>query len=216
VLSSRPRHETHVPASQHPPRPHARLPRPHGDAWRSKSPREPPPQGAEAPHADDLQEVGALTSSVFGFGKERRVRTRPEFLFAQSNGRRVTTPNFTLLVAARMPRVDRGSRATGGEQPPPVARLGMVVTKKVGSSPERNRVRRVCRECFRTWPGMLPPGVDFIVIPKSGAVALGLAEVRAEWERVKSVLDKRCAEALARGADKHHVSARPPPRAVRK
>jgi hypothetical protein len=63
---------------------------------------------------------------------------------------------------------------------------------------------------------MLPPGVDFIVIPKSGAVALGLAEVRAEWERVKAVLDKRCMEALARGADKHHVSARPPPRAVRK
>lgn len=90
------------------------------------------------------------------------------------------------------------------------------MTKKVGSSPERNRIRRVCRECFRTWRDMLPDGVDFIVIPKSGAVRLGLEEVRAEWGRVKGVLDKRCAEALARGAEKHHVSARAPERDVRK
>jgi len=90
----------------------------------------------------------------------------------------------------------------------------MIVTKKVGSSPERNRIRRVCRECFRTWPDMLPAGVDLIVIPKRGAVALALAEVRAEWGRVKGVLDKRCAEALARPPSKPLVSARPPPRAV--
>jgi ribonuclease P protein component len=134
-------------------------------------------------------------------------------LHAQSNGRRVTTPNFTLLVAASP------ASLAGRERAPKrwgAARLGMVVTKKVGSSPERNRIRRVCRECFRTWPGMIPDGVDFIVIPKSGAVALGLADVRAEWERVKGVLDKRCAEALARGAEKHHVSARAPQRDVRK
>jgi RNase P protein component len=102
------------------------------------------------------------------------------------------------------------------EAPVRAARLGMIVTKKVGDSPERNRIRRVCRECFRTWPDMLPAGVDFIVIPKSGAVALGLAEVRTEWGRVKGVLDKRCVEALARPPSKHHVSARPPKRAVPK
>ena len=125
----------------------------------------------------------------------------------------MTTPHFTLLVAAR----PLSGRATGrAVDPSAAARLGMVVTKKVGSSPERNRIRRVCRECFRTWPAMLPAGIDFIVIPKSSAVALGVAEVRAEWGRVKGVLDKRCAEALARGAEKHHVSAERPQRAVRK
>lgn len=91
--------------------------------------------------------------------------------------------HFVLLVARR--------GAVGS-----TTRLGLVVTKKVGSSPERNRVKRLCRECFRTWPDFLPDGVDLVVIARDGAAQLALADVRAEWERARPALLKRVAAVL--------------------
>jgi ribonuclease P protein component len=102
----------------------------------------------------------------------------------QSLARRVSTPHFVLLVAAR---------EGGGGGP---ARLGFIVTRKVGVAVVRNRIRRVCRECFRTWPGLLPDGVDLVVVARPGAEELDLAATRAEWSKVSGLLRKRAAEAL--------------------
>jgi ribonuclease P protein component len=88
------------------------------------------------------------------------------------------------------------------------ARLGIVVTKKIGSSPQRNRIKRVCRECFRTWPELVPDGIDLVVIARNGAADLGLAEVRAEWERARPALLKRCAAVLGTKATKPQETAR--------
>jgi len=93
----------------------------------------------------------------------------------QNVGVRVASKHFVFLVAV-------------GE-----TRIGFVTTKKLGHAPTRNRIRRVCRECFRTWPEFLPEGFDVVVIARSGAEALGLAQVRAEWERVRPNLLGRCA-----------------------
>jgi ribonuclease P protein component len=120
----------------------------------------------------------------FAFGPERRIKRRADFLRVQSIGQRATATHFVLLVAAR-------------ESPGSCARLGLVVTKKIGSSPQRNRIKRVCRECFRAWPKLVPDGVDLVVIARSGAAELGLADVRAEWERARPALLKRCAAVLA-------------------
>jgi ribonuclease P protein component len=98
----------------------------------------------------------------------------------------VVTPHFTLLVA--------------GQSSPASSRLGLVVSSKVGIAVRRNRIKRLCREAFRTWPGLLPDGVDLIVIAKSGAHELGLAGVRAEWLAVVESLRRRASEALARRA----------------
>ncbi len=83
-------------------------------------------------------------------------------------------------------------------------RLGLVVARKVGGAVRRNRVKRLCRECFRTWPTLVPVGIDLIVIARPGSPALDLARVRAEWLSVERLLQKRAAEALARGATPHH------------
>jgi ribonuclease P protein component len=80
----------------------------------------------------------------------------------------------------------------------------MVVARKVGGAVHRNRVKRLCRECFRRWPDLLPDGVDLIVIAREGAYELGLADVRAEWLAVELRLKRRAAEALARAADSDH------------
>jgi ribonuclease P protein component len=71
----------------------------------------------------------------------------------------------------------------------------------------RNRVKRLCRECFRGLAEVLPRGVDLVVIAREGAPELGLAEVRAEWRAVEGLLKKRAAEALARAGGPDHPPA---------
>jgi ribonuclease P protein component len=124
----------------------------------------------------------------------RRLRKHGEFVLAQRSGRRVGTAHFTLLVAPQPP-------------PPRPARMGLVVARRVGSAVGRNRVKRLCRECFRTWPELLPDGVDLVVIAREGAADLGLGQVQAEWRAVGPLLKKRAVEALARAGRPHHPPA---------
>jgi ribonuclease P protein component len=47
-------------------------------------------------------------------------------------------------------------------------RLGCSVSKKVGNAVVRNRYKRLFREAFRLRQHDLPPGIDLILIPRSG------------------------------------------------
>jgi ribonuclease P protein component len=118
----------------------------------------------------------------FSFGKERRIRRRKDFLRVQAVGQRTSTAHFVLLVAAR--------------ETAACARVGFVVTRKIGNAVQRNRIKRVCRECFRMWPDLVPDGIDLVIIARARADELGLAAVRAEWERARPALLKRCAAVL--------------------
>jgi ribonuclease P protein component len=129
----------------------------------------------------------------FVFGKDKRVRKHSDFMNAKRIGRRVATPHFTLVVALQPGK-------------PADARLGLVAGRVLGGAVERNRIKRLCRECFRTWPQMLPRGIDLVVIPRIGAHALALCEVRAEWLRVAELLRRRAEEALARERRPHHLA----------
>jgi ribonuclease P protein component len=131
------------------------------------------------------------------FGRDRRVRKRRDFQRVQSIGRRVVTAHFVLLLAAQ----------PAGDAPGP-ARLGLVVSRKVGNAVARNRVKRVCRASFRLLPDLLPAGVDLVVIARDGAETLGLREVRAEWTGVSRLLRRRAQEALAQTDGKTHLSPR--------
>jgi ribonuclease P protein component len=126
-------------------------------------------------------------------GADRRLRKHAEFVRAQGDRetRRVGTAHFTLLVAP--------------QREPGVPRLGLVVGRRIGGAVQRNRVKRLCRECFRIHPDLLPRGVDLIVIARPGAPELDFAQVRAEWLGVVRFLKKRAAEALARASSPHHV-----------
>jgi len=119
------------------------------------------------------------------FGQDRRIRRRSEYLRVQAGARRVVTAHFVMLALVGVVDPENAqSPATGP------CRLGIVTSKKIGGAVQRNRVKRLCRECFRLWPDFLPAGVDLVVIAKEGSPSLGLADVRGEWESARSRLAK--------------------------
>ena len=125
--------------------------------------------------------------SGFSFPKERRLRARREFIAVQESGRRVHTAHFVLIVG-------RGPVAAAP------SRVGITVTKKIGTAVRRNRVKRLVREAFRLDPALLPDGVDLVVIAKDGAPGLGLADVQTEWAGVRKLLQRRASEVLTAAA----------------
>ncbi len=62
-----------------------------------------------------------------------------------------------------------------------LARLGLVVSRKVGTAVMRNKFKRRVREWFRKALA-LPRGVDFVVIAKPGAAEKTLAELQADLD----------------------------------
>jgi len=119
-----------------------------------------------------------------GFPKGRRLRTRREFVAAQQSGVRVHTPHFVLVLAVG-PKAEARSR------------LGVTVTRRVGGAVQRNRCKRLVREAFRLDAELVPSGIDLLVVAKDGAPTLTLADVQAEWTRVRSTLQRRARELLA-------------------
>jgi ribonuclease P protein component len=105
--------------------------------------------------------------------------------------KRVTCAHFVFLVAPR--------------QEPGPARLGLVVSRKVGNAVARNRVKRVCRECFRHGHAAVPEGIDLVIVARAGAAELDFAAASREWADVQRLLVKRATEALAQSPPRPHA-----------
>lgn len=86
-----------------------------------------------------------------------RLRQRADFL-AVANGARVTAPAFTLQ-----------SRRRDDSGP---IRVGFTVSKKNGTAPQRNRIRRRLRELVRRLDVMaLRPHSDYVLIGRRAALS---------------------------------------------
>jgi ribonuclease P protein component len=90
------------------------------------------------------------------FGRQDRVRSRQEFERIFKSGK---VQADQVLVVHGLPNQLTHSR------------LGISVSRKVGSSPVRNHWKRLIRESFRRQRAKIPVGFDFIVRPRAGATA---------------------------------------------
>ena len=104
------------------------------------------------PRASGMTE--AERSEPQRFRRSDRLKKRYEFRQVQLNGRRIHTAHFLIVV---QPNAS------------PTTRLGITVTKKVGSAVQRNRIKRVVREVFRRNRGLFPPNHDVVFIAKRGS-----------------------------------------------
>ncbi|WP_418709191.1 ribonuclease P protein component [Bilophila wadsworthia] len=84
--------------------------------------------------------------------RRHRLLRRPDFTLCYDEGRRFFSKHFGVFFSFR---------ASGDPW-----RVGMAVTKKIGTAVMRNRVKRVLRECFRLHQALLPPAVDLVIVPK--------------------------------------------------
>jgi len=98
-----------------------------------------------------------------------RLQHRREFLTAQDGGARFTTATLVLLVLGN---------ALGRR------RLGVTVSSRVGNAVVRAKVKRWLRELFRKRRGLLPQGVDAVVIARPAAAGAGLARLERDFSKV--------------------------------
>ncbi len=129
------------------------------------------------------------------FGPDRRVRKRHEFQTIQSQGKRVVGPHFVFVIA----------RASQEDQLP---RLGITVTKRVGNSVRRSRIKRILRAAFQKGEGWLPPGFDLVVICRRDHPELKSASVILEWEKSSKKV-RRALDALLESKDSKSSSPSP-------
>ena len=129
--------------------------------------------------------------------RAQRIRKRPEFVRIQDGGLRVNARHFLVLLAA-------------GPAPDGPARLGVVASRKVGGSVERNRAKRLVREVFRHATDLFPPGVDVVVIVRPGAHTLRFADAEDELHAVAAQIRRRAQDALRRGPPEARSQGRPP------
>jgi ribonuclease P protein component len=68
--------------------------------------------------------------------------------------------------------------------PAPALRFGISASTRYGSSPERNRFKRLVREAFRLSKPSLPSGYEVVVVPRQHAKGAMLADIQKELIRL--------------------------------
>ena len=90
-------------------------------------------------------------------GKKLRLKNTREISRMFHDGVRARDSRLTIIASRRN---------QGGELP---SRVAAAVSGRHGNAVARNRVKRLCREAFRTNRARVPGGWDFVMLPRVGA-----------------------------------------------
>ncbi len=101
----------------------------------------------------------------FSLTKRERILKRADFTDINLHGKRFRTENFTIV-----------AQPNGRD----VTRLGVTVSKRVGNSAKRNRVKRLIREFFRLHKHEMPKGYDVVIVPMHEIEAPSLSKIYEE------------------------------------
>ena len=97
------------------------------------------------------------------FPKRERILRPGEFRELYREGTRYSVGEFLLFVK------------NGYEGPP---RLGLSVSRRIGTATVRNRMKRYVREVFRTHKGELKRGIKMLIVARPGSEQLDFAQCR--------------------------------------
>lgn len=153
------RHEAHLPAQQHQAEAQPWLSRPDEDPQRPRGPLAPSGQGSSAPRAD-RSDQGHLTLPRLGLPRSVRLVASSDFRRIQGDGRRVRTADLVVLYLPTQAAL---------------ARVGLTVSRKVGGSVVRNRVKRRLREAVRQQRDQLGERFDVVIIARPSAAQISAA-----------------------------------------
>ena len=111
------------------------------------------------------------------FQRVDRILRTQDFKRLMKSGKRRTSESFVVVVRSR---TDANKRSTDEKR----TRLGVTVSRQVGKSVVRNRIKRCIREWFHDARARLPDGSDIVVIARRTARDLSGSEVVAVLDRV--------------------------------
>jgi ribonuclease P protein component len=114
---------------------------------------------------------------MYAFPKSVRIRHKLDFRRTMDQGRKTVCSKMVLIGRLREP--------TDVIPTKPGLRMGLVVSRKVGDSVRRNRVKRHLRESFRVLRAELEaqgpvPNLDLVVIARNGAAEMDGAALQAD------------------------------------
>ena len=116
-----------------------------------------------------------MDETGYDFPRKERIRKRREFLAVYERGAEVQAACFVLYIL---------------ENDLPHHRLGVTVSRKIGSSVVRNRVKRQLREVFRKNKRAISPPSDVVVNARRSAASSSSQTIREDllkaldrWQR---------------------------------
>jgi ribonuclease P protein component len=89
------------------------------------------------------------------YARQQHLRSAADFQPIRASGSRWECGFFYALFLNRPGRI------------PPLRRLGVIASRRVGNAVARNRAKRRLRALFRLHQGSLPPSCDIILIARS-------------------------------------------------
>ena len=111
---------------------------------------------------------------AFNMIKTQTIKKNSDFLRVYKKGRFYVGKFIVLYILANNLNVNR---------------LGIAVSKKIGKSVRRNRIRRLIRESYRALECSLKDGLDFIIVARASEEMPEFSDVKKELRFLMKRLD---------------------------